>query len=61
MRNAYDPSGYLTGVKQLVSGNGFIMALTVDNVVWGWGENSGAQLGQGHLSDITAVVPSNMV
>ena len=59
VRNSGDPTGYLTGVKQMVSGDNFILVLTVDNRVYGWGANGNGQLGNGNTNAVTAIDMTN--
>ncbi|HEU4510285.1 MAG TPA: S8 family serine peptidase [Pyrinomonadaceae bacterium] len=41
----------LQGVTAVADGNGFVYALKSDGTVWGWGINSGGQLGDGTTFD----------
>lgn len=45
------PGVRLTGVKQVDAGDKFVIALLNDGTVWGWGENTTNQLGNGTATD----------
>ncbi|MCM1439655.1 MAG: hypothetical protein NC131_10735, partial [Roseburia sp.] len=64
VRNGEDPTGYLTGVKQIVSGDNFILVLAEGNDgedrIYGWGVNTSGQLGLGsNYNNITALDLTN--
>lgn len=51
-----DGEEYLTGILTVACGDNFTLALGIDGTVWGWGENSSGQLGDGSFLERRAPV-----